>query len=74
LLHLAGRCFHVIALIGLDDIVKQSLRKAVTTDRQRGFSFSGHSLKQMEKDLIRAAEILGISRQTLQNKLREYGP
>lgn len=44
----------------------------------------GHSLKEMEKDLIRAtlvqtdgnrtraAEILGITRQTLQNKLREY--
>ena len=44
----------------------------------------GHTLKEMEKDLIRAtlaqtdgnrtraAEILGITRQTLQNKLREY--
>ena len=46
---------------------------------------AGHSIKQVERELIiktleetsgnrtRAAEILGITRQTLQNKLREYG-
>ncbi len=60
--------------------------RAATESNERPFALRpGHTLKEMEKDLIRAtlaqtdgnrtraAEILGISRQTLQNKLKEYG-
>jgi len=59
--------------------------RAATENKERPFALrSGHTLKEMEKDLIRAtlaqtdgnrtraAEILGITRQTLQNKLKEY--
>ena len=58
--------------------------KAVENNEKPFALRPGHSLKEMEKDLIRAtlaqtdgnrtraAGILGISRQTLQNKLKEY--
>ncbi|APG27140.1 transcriptional regulator [Syntrophotalea acetylenivorans] len=62
------------------------LIREVAGSTERPFALRpGHTLKEMEKDLIRAtlaqtngnrsraAEILGISRQTLQNKLRVYG-
>jgi len=62
------------------------VRKAAESTEKPFALRPGHSLKEMEKDLIyatlaqtegnrtRAAEILGISRQTLQNKLKEYNP
>ena len=61
------------------------VRKAAESTERPFALRPGHTLKEMEKDLIRAtlvqtdgnrtraAEILGISRQTLQNKLKEYG-
>ncbi len=62
------------------------VRQAYSADGDRPFAIRpGVTLKGMEKELIfstlkqtennrtRAAEILGVSRQTLQNKLREYG-
>ena len=62
------------------------VRQAYTETSERPFAIrTGLTLKNMEKELIlstlrqtennrtRAAEILGITRQTLQNKLREYG-
>jgi two-component system response regulator HydG len=60
------------------------VRKSVESNERPFALRPGHSLKDMEKDLIRvtlvqtdgnrtrAAEILGITRQTLQNKLKEY--
>ena len=60
------------------------VRQAVESTERPFALRPGHTLKEMEKDLIRAtlaqtdgnrtraAEILGITRQTLQNKLREY--
>jgi two-component system response regulator HydG len=62
------------------------VRQAYVDNEKRPFAIrAGLSLKDMEKELIlstlrqtgdnrtRAAEILGITRQTLQNKLKEYG-
>lgn len=62
------------------------VRQAYSADGDRPFAIRpGVTLKGMEKELIlstlkqtennrtRAAEVLGVSRQTLQNKLREYG-
>ena len=62
------------------------VRQAYTKDEQRPFAVRpGTTLKDMEKELIlstlrqtdnnrtRAAEILGVTRQTLQNKLKDYG-
>ena len=61
------------------------VRQAYSTDGDRPFAIRpGVTLKNMEKELIlstlkqtennrtRAAEILGVTRQTLQNKLKEY--
>jgi len=62
------------------------VRQAYTENTERPFAIRpGLTLKNMEKELIlstlqqtennrtRAAEILGVTRQTLQNKLKEYG-
>lgn len=62
------------------------VRQAYNADGDRPFAIRpGVTLKDMEKELIlstlkqtennrtRAAEILGVTRQTLQNKLKEYG-
>jgi two-component system response regulator HydG len=62
------------------------VRQAYTENSERPFAIrTGLTLKDMEKELIlstlrqtegnrtRAAEILGITRQTLHNKLKEYG-
>jgi two-component system response regulator HydG len=62
------------------------VRQSYTDNTERPFAVRpGLTLKDMEKELIlstlrqtennrtRAAEILGITRQTLQNKLKEYG-
>ena len=62
------------------------VRQAFEESTERPFAIKpGTTLKEMEKELIlstlresdgnrtRAAEILGITRQTLQNKLKEYG-
>ncbi len=62
------------------------VRQAYTENSERPFTIRpGLTLKNMEKELIlstlqqtennrtRAAEILGVTRQTLQNKLKEYG-
>ena len=61
------------------------VRQAYSADGDRPFAIRpGVTLKNMEKELIlstlkqtennrtRAAEILGVTRQTLQNKLKEY--
>ncbi len=71
--------------IGLEHLPLQ-VRQALAENGERPFALRpGTSLKEMEKELIlstlretggnrtRAAEILGITRQTLQNKLKEYG-
>lgn len=61
-----------------------AVRQAAASSERPFALRPGHTLKEMEEDLIRAtlartdgnrtraAEILGISRQTLQNKLKEY--
>jgi two-component system response regulator HydG len=62
------------------------VRQSYADNSERPFAIRpGLTLKDMEKELIlstlrqtdnnrtRAAEILGITRQTLQNKLKEYG-
>ncbi|WP_029910064.1 sigma-54-dependent transcriptional regulator [Pelobacter seleniigenes] len=64
----------------------QQVRQAFAETTERPFAIRpGLTLKDMEKELIlstlrqtgenrtKAAEILGITRQTLQNKLKEYG-
>ncbi len=64
----------------------QQVRQAFADTTERPFAIRpGLTLKDMEKELIlstlrqtgenrtKAAEILGITRQTLQNKLKEYG-
>jgi len=63
------------------------VQQSYAVNSERPFAIRpGLTLKDMEKELIlstlrqtdnnrtRAAEILGITRQTLQNKLKEYGP
>ncbi len=69
--------------IGLCEL-PTAIRQALTSNERPSVPRPGMTLKEMEKDLIRAtlqktdgnrtkaAEILGITRQTLQNKLREY--
>jgi len=69
--------------ISLSELPASVRQSAESTERPFALR-PGHSLKEMEKNLIRAtlaqtdgnrtraAEILGITRQTLQNKLREY--
>ena len=71
--------------IGLPQLPVQ-VRQAYSRDEQRPFAVRpGMTLKDMEKELIlstlrqtdnnrtQAAKILGVTRQTLQNKLKEYG-